>query len=93
MNEIKSDIRGIVVLVFVASMLLLIRSGYKDNEMKEEMKRNNAEIKEEMKRNKAEMKEEMKINKALSDRNFSITTGISTGSLLVSLAMILASKK
>ena len=92
LNEVKSDIRGIVVLVVVASALLLIRSEFKDNEMKKEMEKNKAEVKAEMEKNKAEMKAQMakadaKMAKAdaKTDRNFFITTGISTGSLLVSL--------
>lgn len=92
-NEVKSDIRGIVVLGFVASALLLIRSEVKDNKMKEEMDENKKEIKEEMDKNKKEMKEEMDENKAVTDRNFIITTGISSGALIVSLVMTLATKK
>ena len=82
LNEVISDIRGIVVLVVVASALLLIRSEVKDNEMKEQMEKNKAEVKTEMA--KADAK---------TDRNFFITTGISTGALLVSLVMTLATKK
>jgi len=81
-NEVKSDIRGIVVLVFVASALLLLRSEVKDDEMKQEMKDY-----------KREMKEEIDKNKAVTDRNFIITTSISSGALLVSLVMTLATKK
>ena len=80
LNEVKSDLRGAIVLFVVVSILLLIRSEFNNNEMKEEMKRNKAEMKEEMKRNKAEMKEEMNRNKAEADakmdRNFIITSYI-----------------
>jgi hypothetical protein len=41
----------------------------------------------------AETKAEMKINKAEADRNFLITTSISTGALLVSIVISLATKK
>jgi len=78
LNEVKSDIRGIVV----ASALLLIRSEFKDNEMKKEMEKNKAESKAEMAKADAKM-----------NRNFIITTGISAGALLVSLVMTLATKK
>jgi hypothetical protein len=97
LDEIKSDLRGTIVLIVVVSILLLIRSEFNNNEMKEETKITKAETKEEMKRNKAETKEEMKINKAEADakmdRNFTITTVISTLSLLISFAMTIATKK
>ena len=82
MNEVKIDIRGIVV----AAVLLLIRSEFKDNEMRKEMEKNKAESDAKMEKNKAESDAKM-------DRNFIITTGISAGALLVSLVMTLATKK
>ena len=60
---------------------------------KAEMKAEMAETKAEMKADKAETKAEMKIIKAEADRNFLITTSISTGALLVSIVMSLATKK
>ena len=51
LNEVKSDIRGIVVLVVVASALFLIRSEFKDNEMRKEMEKNKAESDAKMDRN------------------------------------------
>ena len=47
MNEVKIDIRGIVV----AAVLLLIRSEFKDNEMRKEMEKNKAESDAKMDRN------------------------------------------
>ena len=87
----------------VASVIIFtffIRSEIKDSEMKKDMKADKAEmkaemaeIKAEMKADKAETKAEMKIIKAEADRNFLITTSISTGALLVSIVMSLATKK
>jgi len=100
LNEVKNSIWGIVI-VFV---LLLIRSEFKDNEMKkdmeknkseakEEMEKNKAEAKAEMEKNKAEAKAEMEKNKAEANRNFLITNCISAGALIVSILMTLSTKK
>ena len=88
-NEVKSDIRGIVVV----SALLLIRSEFKDNEMKKELKAEMKINKEESDAKMAKADAKMAKADAKTDRNFLITTGISTGALLVSLVMTLATKK
>jgi uncharacterized membrane protein YqiK len=62
-------------------------------EMEKKMEKNKAETKAEMEKNKAETKAEMEKNKAEADRNFLITSSISTGALLVSIVMSLATKK
>ena len=82
LNEVKSDLRGTIVLIVVVSTLLLIRSEVNNNEMKEEMKINKAESDAKMAKADAKM-----------DRNFMITTGLSAGALLVSIVMTLANKK
>ena len=89
MNEVKIDIRGIVV----AAVLLLIRSEFKDNEMRKEMEKNKAESDAKMEKADAKMEKNKAESDAKMDRNFIITTGISAGALLVSLVMTLATKK
>ena len=89
LNEVKSDLRGTIVLIVVVSTLLLIRSEVNNNEMKKEMKINKAES--DAKMAKADVK--MAKADAKMDRNFMITTGLSAGALLVSLVMTLANKK
>ena len=84
-TEIKRDVKDLRQDFMVASVIIFFfftRSEVKDGEMKKEMKAD-----------KAEMKVEMKMNKAEADRNFLITASISTGALLVSLVMSLATKK
>jgi hypothetical protein len=93
LDEVKIDLRGTIVLIVVVSILLLIRSEFNNNEMKEEMKRNKAEIEEEMKRNKAEFDAKMAKADAKMDRNFIITNSISATSLLISLISTLATNK
>ena len=82
LNEVKSDLRGTIVLIVVVSTLLLIRSEVNNNEIKKEMKINKAESDAKMAKADAKM-----------DRNFMITTGLSAGALLVSIVMTLANKK
>ena len=95
--EIKGNIIGIegriedlrrdaTVVFFVASILFVIRSEVKDDQMYKEMKRNKEEADAKMDKNKAEADAKM-------DRNFIITNSISATSLLVSLVMTLAAKK
>jgi len=85
LNEVKSDLRVLIVLIIVGSTLLLIRSEVNNNEMKEEMK-------EEMKINESEFDAKMAKADAKMDRHFIITNSISATSLLISLLMALAKK-
>jgi hypothetical protein len=82
LDEVKSDLRGTIVLFVVVSILLFIRSEFNNNEMKEEMKRNKAEFDAEMAKADAKM-----------DRNLIITNSISATSLLISLISTLATNK
>ena len=77
-NEIINNTSSIVVV----SALLLIRSEFKDNEMKKEKKKN-----------KAESDAEKAKAAAKADRYFLITTSMSAGALLVSIVVTLTTKK
>jgi len=104
-NEKIEDSRRDETAVFcVASILFVIRSEVKDDQMKKVMDNNKAEadakmaeIDAKIDKNKAEADAKMDKNKAEADskmdRNFVITSLISAGSLLVSLLMTLATKK
>ena len=84
-SEIKGAIKDLRKDFMVASVIIFtffIRSEIKESEMKKDMKAD-----------KAETKAEMKIIKAEADRNFLITTSISTGALLLSIVVSLATKK
>jgi peptidoglycan hydrolase CwlO-like protein len=88
-NSMRQDFRVTSVIIFTTLALFFIRSEIKDSEMKKDMKADKAE----MKADKAEMEKKMEKNKAEADRNFLITTSISTGALLVSIVTSLATKK
>ena len=100
-NEKIEDLRRDATVVFVvASILFVVRSEVKDGQMKKEMKRNKeeadakmAKADAKMDKNKEEADAKMAKADAKMDRNFIITSGISAGSLLVSLVMTLAAKK
>ena len=87
MNKGVVDLRRDATAVFVvASILIVVRSEFKDNQMKKEMKRNKKEADAKADKNKAEADAKM-------DRNFIITNSISATSLLISLVMALAAMK
>ena len=88
-SEIKGDIKVLQkdfrvasVIIFTTLALFFIHSEIKESEMKKDMKAD-----------KAEMTAQMAKADAKTDRNFLITTSISTGALLMSIVMSLATKK
>ena len=88
-NYMRQDFRVASVIIFTTLALFFIRSEIKESEMKKDMKAYKAEMAAQME--KADSK--MEKADAKTDRNFFITTSISTGALLVSIVMSLATNK